>query len=74
MEVMARSLEFFRPQQCVDQIDEEEERGNSGDDVIHGWGSPLQLVARLGEGPGDDEEKNRDDHVEDVEHNVLISL
>jgi hypothetical protein len=34
----------------------------------------LQLVARLGESPRDDEEQDRDDHVEEVEHEVLISL
>ena len=73
MEVMASSLELLRPQQGVDQIDEEKEGCNSGDDVIHGW-VPLQLVARLGEGPGDGEEQDRDDHVKDVEHRVLISL
>jgi hypothetical protein len=66
---MASSSELFRPQQCVDQIDEQEKRRYSGDDVVHGWVPFLQLVARLGEGPGDGEEQNRDDHVEDVEHN-----
>jgi hypothetical protein len=34
----------------------------------------LQLVARLGEGPGDDEEQDGDDDVEDVEHNASPSL
>jgi hypothetical protein len=34
----------------------------------------LQLVARLGESPRDDEEQDGDDYVEDVEHNASISL
>jgi hypothetical protein len=34
----------------------------------------LQLVARLGECPGEDEEQDGDYYVEDVEHNASISL
>jgi hypothetical protein len=34
----------------------------------------LQLVACLGEGPGEDEEQDGNYYVEDVEHNASISL
>jgi hypothetical protein len=35
MEVMAGSLELLRPQQSVDEIDEQKESRDAGDDVIH---------------------------------------
>jgi hypothetical protein len=57
----------------VDQIDEEQQRCTSRDDVSMN-GFLLQLVACLGEGPGDEEEQDGDDYVEDVEHNTAISL
>ena len=60
-------LELLRAKQGVNQVCEQEDGRNSGDDIVHGW-FLLEFVARLGECPRGDEEQNRNDDVEEIEH------
>ena len=66
-------LELLRPKQGVNQVDEQEDGSNSGDDIVHGW-LLLELVARLGERPRGDEEQNRNNDVEKVQHMFSADL
>jgi hypothetical protein len=71
--VIAVFLEPFRPQQGVDEIEEDEERDGAAEDEIE-HGSPLETVA--GEDVEDGRREGGDpngDH-EKVEHGVALAL
>ena len=59
-------LKPLRTQQRVDQVHEQPQRGNTGDDVVHGFS--LELVAGLREGPAYQQEQAADRNVEQIEH------
>ena len=67
MLVMSFLLELLRTKQRVDQVNEQPERRDSGNDVIHGF-LLLQLVAGLGEGPAAKQKSTTDSDIEQIEH------
>ena len=61
-------LKALRLKQCVDQVDEQSERCNAGNDVVHiGF---LEPVASLGEGPAGKQKRAAGREVQDVEHSL----
>jgi hypothetical protein len=70
--VIGLSLELLRPQKRVKQVDEQTERSNAGDDIVHGF-FLLELVAGLGEGPADNQEQATDCDVEQIQHEAFLS-
>jgi hypothetical protein len=63
MLVMVLSLEFLRTKQRVDQVDEQTQRCDSSDDVVH-ISLPLsKLVAGLGKDPADQQKCTTDNYV-----------
>jgi hypothetical protein len=64
---MPLSLELLWTEKRVNQVNEQAERSNSGDDIVHGF-FLLELVAGLGEGPADSQKQATDCDVKQVEH------
>jgi hypothetical protein len=59
--------ELFGPEQRVDEVREQEHRGDTGDEVIH---MPLQAIARLHEPPADDERPDADREIEEIKQHL----
>jgi hypothetical protein len=70
--VIGFSLELLWPEKRVKQVDEQTERSDAGNDIVHGF-FLLELVAGLGEGPADNQEQATDCKVEQVEHEAFLS-
>ena len=69
----AAGLEFLSLQQRVKKISEDEQRRDSGNDVVHGvLVSLLQPVAELGKGPASGKEYKPDQEIEQISHKCLL--
>ena len=66
---MAVPSEALRLQERVDQINEQADRRQPGDDIVHREFS-LQLVAGFGEGPEDEQDQAADSDIEQIKHRI----
>ena len=64
-------LKPLRTKEGVNQVNEQTDRGNAGNDVIH-WIVLLQLVAGFREAPADEQKHTTDGNVKYVEHGNLL--
>jgi hypothetical protein len=62
---------LFRTQQRVHQINEQQQRRDASDNVVHATGL-LKSIAGLDKGPGSDEKQNSDEQVDYVEHDSSL--
>jgi len=68
---MSFPSKLFRTQQRVHQINEQKQRRNASDNVVHATGL-LKSIAGLDKGPGSDEKQNSDEQVKYVEHDSSL--
>jgi hypothetical protein len=71
MLVMVLSSEFLRTKKREDQVNEQTQRRDSGNHVVHGL-NLLQLVAGLGEGPAEKQKYASNRDVKQIEHGSLL--
>jgi len=60
-------LEAFRLQKCVEKVEKQRERGETGDSVIHGI-TPSEPVAGLRHAPAGENEECDNENVKNVKH------